>query len=84
MRQKLRKIRQVKIPLYWVKTDRPDTKRHIGYFYPERNSIATTNGNFSSLTRPSLDGRTTVPENKMHLRREVAAYRTEDFTYYGD
>lgn len=81
-----RKIRQTKIPLYWVNggNGEPNRKQHIGYYFPERNIIATSNGNFSTLTRMNPDGRTVDQKNKMHIRRVQAAYSTKDFTYYGD
>ena len=84
-RPRLRKpeeaFRPPHVPIFW---ERRGQKVHIGYTYPHSGKVYTTHGNISEDAKRSSDGRTTVTGNKMHLRRMMAAYASEDFTYRGE
>lgn len=83
MKPKLNRLRPPHIPLYWEKPN-GHGKVHIGYYYPVLGLIGTTKGNISVLNRLNANGKMTEPKNKMHLRRQEAALKTEDFTYRGE
>lgn len=83
-RPTVNRIRPLRIPLMWVNPK--GHKKHIGYYMPHADQIYTPRGNFSINLRQVCrkpNRPVTEPKNLMHLRRMVAAYESEDYTYRG-
>jgi hypothetical protein len=81
MKPRVNRLQEPRIPLMWECKGR---LRHIGYWFPNSNSLVTAKGNPSLKQRMNPRGKVLVNKNKMHDRRMFAAYEAEDYIYHGD